>query len=74
MSKSALRTSVLALAGRLVKSAYIFNDEHEAHGVVLSLDDGTDISIEFNYETRVAAEVLQLKSEEDVAVVVKTEP
>ncbi len=71
MSKHASRTSVPAIIGRRVLSAYIFNDELDAHGVVLSLDDGSDVSIEFNYETRVLAEVVTSKSEDDDAVLLQ---
>ena len=71
MSKLAPRTPVPALTGRRVLSAYIFSDELDAHGVVLSLDDGSDLSIEFNYETRVMAEIVISKSEDDDAVVLQ---
>lgn len=65
MSKHASRTPVPAIIGRRVLSAYIFSDEFDAHGVVLSLNDGSDLSIAFNYEARVLAEVVTWKSEDD---------
>ncbi len=70
MSKLARRTSIPALIGRRILNAYIFSDELEAHGVVLSLDDGSDLSIEFNYQTRVLAEVVTAKPDNDDPVVV----
>ncbi len=36
--------------GRRILSAYIFNDELDAHGVVLSLDYGSDLSIDFKVD------------------------
>ena len=69
MSNSAQRTAVPAVVGHRVVSAYIFRDELDAHGVVLGLDDGSDISIEFNYETRVAAAVLRSRADDDEGVV-----
>lgn len=71
MSKPALRTPVPALVGRRIVSAYIFSDESAAHGVVLNLDDGSDLSVEFNHAGRVTAEVVILKAEDDVAVVLQ---
>ena len=65
MSKSAQRISVPAIVGRRVDSAYIFSDEPDAHGVVLSLDDGSDLSIEFSFTSCVSAEVIILRSEDD---------
>ena len=70
MSKLARRTSVPALIGQRILNAYIFSDELDAHGVVLSLDDGSDLSIEFNYQTRVLAEVVTAKPDNDDPVVV----
>ena len=72
MSKSALRTSIPAVAGRLIKSAYIFKDELDAHGVVLTLDDDSDISIEFDCETRLVSKVLQCKGNDGEAVLLQT--
>ena len=72
MSKSASRTSIPVITGRLVKSAYIFNDEVNTHGVVLTLDDDSDISIEFDCETRLVSKVLQCKSADDEAILLQT--
>ena len=69
MSKLARRTSIPALIGQRILNAYIFSDELDAHGVVLGLDDGSDLSIEFNYEARVLAEVVIAKPDEDDPVV-----
>ena len=71
MNKPALRTPIAALTDRRVLSAYIFSDEPDAHGVVLCLEDGSDLSIEFNYKTRVAAEVIISKSEGDDPVLLQ---
>ena len=71
MNKPALRTPVSVLIGRRILSAYIFSDEPDADSVVLCLDDASDLSIEFNYRTRVAAEVIISKSEGDDPVVVQ---
>ena len=71
MRKSSQRVPIPAVIGRRVLSAYIFNDEPEAHGVVLSLDDGSDLSVEFSHEPRVAANVIILESEDDEAIVLK---
>lgn len=72
MSTSAKRTLVPALAGRLVVSAYIFSDELDAHGVVLTLDDDSEISIEFDCETRLVSKVLQCKGNDGEAVLLQT--
>lgn len=70
MSKLARRTPIPALIGQRILNAYIFSDELDAHGVVLSLDDGSDLSIEFNCQTRVLAEVVTAKPDNDDPVVV----
>ena len=72
MSKSAPRTFIPAVAGRVVKSAYIFNDELDAHGVVLTLDDDSDVSIEFDCEARLVSKVLQCKGDDGEAVLLQT--
>ena len=69
MSKVARQIPVPALTGRRVLSAYVFSDELDAHGVVLRLDDGSVLSVEFDYETRVMAEVVISASEDDESVV-----
>lgn len=69
MSKPARRTPIPALMGRRILTAYIFSDELDAHGVVLGLEDGSDLSIEFNYETRVLAEAVIARPENDDPVV-----
>ena len=71
MSKLASRTPVPSLIGQRVLSAYIFSNELDAHGVVLRLDDGSEISIEFGCETHVAVEVLFSKADDDDAVVLQ---
>ena len=72
MSKLALRTPVPSLIGQRVLSAYIFSDELDAHGVVLRLDDGSDLSIEFDCETHVAVEVVLSKPGDADAVVLQS--
>ena len=72
MSNSAKRTLVPALAGRLVVSAYIFRNELDAHGVVLTLSDGSDVSIEFDCETRLVSNVLQCTGDDGEAVLLQT--
>ena len=72
MSNPANRTIVPSLAGRLVVSAYIFADEPDSHGVVLTLDDDSDISIEFDCETRLVSKVLQCRSADDEGVLLQT--
>ena len=64
MNKSPIRTFIPAVVGRLVVSAYMFHNEDDAHGVVLTFDDGSDVCVEFNYGMRVAAEVFQCKGED----------
>ena len=70
MSSSAKRVPVPSLIGRVVNSAYIFGDDLNAHGVVLTLDDGTDVSIEFNFDAHLSSIVLQCSDEDDEAVVI----
>ena len=72
MSKLAQRTVVPSVIGRLVFSAYIFSDESDTHGVVLTLADGSDISVEFSCERRLAWTVFRCKEERDEAVSIQT--
>lgn len=71
MSKSIQRTPIPALIGRSVIYAYSFSDELDGHGIVLTLDDGSDVSIEFNFEPRLALCILQCGRENDDAVVLQ---
>ena len=72
MSISANRTLVPVLAGRQIVSAYIFGDEPDAHGVVLTLDDDSDISIEFDCKVHLISKVLTCKGAAGDAVLLQT--
>ena len=68
MSNPAKRSVVPALASQLLVSAYVFGDELDGHGVVLTLHDDSDISIKFDRETRLISKVIQCKGADGEAV------
>lgn len=72
MSNAEQHTPIPALVGQLVVSAYIFNNEPEAHGVVFRLHDGSDISIEFESEPRLSSKVLQSAAGDGEALLLQT--
>ena len=72
MSKSSQRTPIASLAGKVLVSAYMFSDEVDAHGLVLKLNDGSEVSIEFNYDIRLGAEVIHYTWEDGETVAIET--
>ena len=73
MSNSEYRSFIPALNDQIVVSACIFSDELNAHGIVLSLDDGSEISLEFDLDTRLISKVFRCNGEDD-AVLLDTLP
>ena len=71
MNKLAQRTPIPAVIGQLILSAYVFSDESDARGVVLTFQDGSDLSIEVDREARVPWKVLQSNEDDGDIIAVQ---
>ena len=58
MNKTLTREAIPAVAGKSISSAFVLKESREAHGVLLVFADGTELTVNFNHETRVGAEIL----------------
>jgi hypothetical protein len=57
MNIEARREPIAAASGKVVSEAFVYNQDPDAHGVLLVFTDGTELSIDFDYTTRIAANV-----------------
>jgi hypothetical protein len=57
MNNEASREPIAAASGKVVSEAFVYNQDPDAHGVLLIFADGTEVSIDFDYTTRIAANV-----------------
>ena len=57
MKYESTRELIAAASGKIISSAFVLNEAPDIHGVLLVFTDGSELSIDFNYTARIAAEV-----------------